>query len=165
MTLIKRWLPAPLLSLSLLALWLLLQQSLAPAQWLLGAVLAVAIPRMVAPLRPPAGPVRRPLVLVRLVLAVGVEVVVSALQVALGVLRARRRPPRGAFVTVPLELRSAHALAALAVITAVIPGTVWCELAPDRSTLLLHVFDLGDEAEFIADFKRRHERPLKEIFE
>ena len=89
----------------------------------------------------------------------------SAVEVGLGVVRARRRPPRGRFVVVPLELRDEHALAALAMITAVIPGTVWAELAPDRSALLLHVFDLADEAAFIAHFKRDYEHPLKEIFE
>ena len=68
-------------------------------------------------------------------------------------------------MVVPLELRDAHALAALAVITTVMPGTVWSELAPDRSALLLHVFDLADEAAFIAHFKARYEQPLKEIFE
>lgn len=31
-------------------------------------------------------------------------------------------------------------------ITTVVPGTVWSELALDRSVLLLHVFDLEDEA-------------------
>ena len=50
-------------------------------------------------------------------------------------------------------------------ITAVIPGTVWSELAPDRSALLIHVFDLDDEATFIAHFKSDYEQPLKEIFE
>ena len=56
-------------------------------------------------------------------------------------------------------------LAALAVITAVVPGTVWCELAPDRSVLRLHVFDVEDDDRFIAYYKSRYERPLQEIFE
>jgi multicomponent K+:H+ antiporter subunit E len=89
----------------------------------------------------------------------------SALDVARGVLRAGRQPPRGRFVVVPLELRNAHALTALAMITTVVPGTVWSELAPDRSALLLHVFDLDEEGPFIAHFKSRYERPLREIFE
>ncbi|NML15756.1 Na+/H+ antiporter subunit E [Azohydromonas caseinilytica] len=161
----RRWLPAPLLSAALFVLWLMLQESLSPGHLLLGAVLALVIPVLTAPLRPAAGPMRRPLVLGRLILMVGVEVVVSALQVGRGVLRSRRRPPRGRFVVIPLELRDEHALAALAVITAVIPGTVWCELAPDRSALLLHVFDVEDEAAFIDSYKRRYERPLQEIFE
>jgi multicomponent K+:H+ antiporter subunit E len=85
--------------------------------------------------------------------------------VAAGVWRAKARPPRGAFVVVPLELRDVHALAALTMITAVVPGTVWSELAPDRSALLIHVFDLDDEAAFIQHFKTDYEQPLKEIFE
>ncbi|WP_298232690.1 Na+/H+ antiporter subunit E [uncultured Azohydromonas sp.] len=161
----KRWLPAPLLSAALFALWLMLQESLSPAHLLLGGVLAVLLPRLMAPLRPPSGPVRRPLVLARLILTVGHDVVLSALQVAHGTLRARWRPPRGRFVLIPLELRDEHALAALSVITAVVPGTVWCELAPDRSALLLHVFDVGDEAAFVNHYKQRYERPLREIFQ
>jgi len=39
------------------------------------------------------------------------------------------------------------------------------ELAHDRSAFLLHVFDLAADAEFVAYFKRRYERPLIEIFQ
>ena len=49
-------------------------------------------------------------------------------------------------------------------VTTVVPGTVWSELALDRSALLLHVFDLDDEAAFIARYKARYEHPLLEIF-
>jgi multicomponent K+:H+ antiporter subunit E len=38
-------------------------------------------------------------------------------------------------------------------------------LALDRSILLMHVFDLADEASFIAHFKATYERPLMEIFQ
>ena len=158
-------LPSPWLSLGLFAGWLLLTRSASLGQALLGAVVAVAAPLLMAPLRPRPGPLRNFGVLLRLITRVGVEVVRSAVEVGLGVARMRRRPPRGSFVVVPLELRDEHALAALAMITAVIPGTVWAELAPDRSALLLHVFDLADEADFIAHFKRDYELPLKEIFE
>ncbi|MFG6433650.1 Na+/H+ antiporter subunit E [Roseateles sp. LYH14W] len=162
----KRWLPAPLLSAGLFALWLVLNQSLGLGHLLLGALVALAMPVLMAPLRPAAGPLRRPRQLVRLVLYVGVDVVKSALVVGRTVLRASRRPPQGRFVTVPMDLHHAHGLAALAIITTVVPGTVWSELAPDRSALLLHVFDLdaADEAAFIAHFKARYERPLLEIF-
>ena len=49
-------------------------------------------------------------------------------------------------------------------ITSIVPGTVWCELSNDRSAVLLHVLEPGDEAAFVADYKARYERPLKEIF-
>ncbi len=161
----KRWLPAPLLSAGLFAGWLLLNRPPGLGQLLLGAAVAVVMPLLMAPLRPAAPPIRHPLVLAVLILRVGRDVVVSALDVGRGVLGSQRRAPRGQFVVVPLELRDSHALAALAMITTVVPGTVWAELAPDRSALLLHVFDLGDEAAFIDHFKSRYERPLQEIFE
>ena len=161
----KRLLPAPLLSVALFALWLLLNQQLTPGHLLLAGLLAVAVPLVCAPLRPLPVRVRRPGVVLRLAGAVVRDVVVSNVEVAWGVLRAGSRPPRSAFVRIPLELRDANGLAALAVITTIVPGTVWSELAFDRSAFLLHVFDLGDEAAFVAHFKARYERPLLEIFE
>jgi len=161
----KRMLPAPLLSVALFALWLVLNQSLSVAHLLLAAALALAAPLLSAPLRPLPVRIRRPGVVARLILAVGYDVLLSNLQVGLGVLRAAGTPPQGTFVKIPLDLRDAHALAALSIITTVVPGTVWSELALDRSILLLHVFDLDNEAAFITRFKRRYERPLMEIFE
>lgn len=161
----KRILPAPWLSLGIFGGWLLLNQSLSPGQLLLAVVVALAMPLLFSALRPRSGPLRRWGVLARLIMLVGADVVTSALDVAFGVLRARRQPPHSAFVTVPLELRDPHALAALAIITTVVPGTVWSELAADHSALLVHVFDVPDEAAFVAHFKQTYERPLKEIFE
>lgn len=160
----KRLLPSPWLSLGLFCGWLLLARSTSVGQVLLGLLAAVLLPLLMAPLRPAPGPLRHGRRLAALVLRVGVDVVRSAIDVAVGVFRAGRRPPRSAFVVVPLDLHDLHGLAALAMITAVIPGTVWCELAPDRSTLLLHIFDLDDEARFIAHFKADYEQPLKEVF-
>lgn len=161
----NRLFPAPLLSLSLFALWLLLNLSVSPGNLLLGTALGVLAPVLMAPLRPQYAHVRRPWVIAKLIGRVGLDVIVSNLQVARGVLRAHRHPPRSAFVHIPLQLRDAHGLAALSMITTVVPGTVWSELALDRSVLLLHVFDLQDEAAFIEHFKHTYERPLMEIFE
>ncbi|MGN8251116.1 Na+/H+ antiporter subunit E [Pseudomonas sp. SMV7] len=161
----KRLFPAPLLSLSLFALWLLLNLSLSPGNLLLGAVLGVLAPLLMAPLRPQHAHVRRPLAVARLLGRVAVDVIMSNLLVARGVLRAGKQPPCSAFVHIPLSLRDAHGLAALSMITTVVPGTVWSELALDRSVLLLHVFDLDDEAAFIRHFKDTYERPLMEIFQ
>lgn len=161
----KRWLPAPWLSLGIFGGWLLLNQSLAAAQLLLAAAVALVMPVLLASLRPAPGPLRHWGVLLTLILRVGIDVVTSALDVAAAVMRSNKRPPRSAFVTVPLDVRDTHALAALSIITAVVPGTVWSELAPDHSVLLLHVFDVTDQAAFIEHFKQTYERPLQEIFE
>ena len=161
----RRLLPSPWLSLALLGGWLLLTRSFSLGQLLLGVTVAVVMPLLMAPLRPRPGPLRRWGVLVRLIVRVGRDVLRSGAQVAVGVWRAQTRPPHGTFVVVPLELHAVHALAALPTITAVVPGTVWSELAPDRSAWLNHVFDLDDEAAFIQHFKTDYERPLKEVCE
>ncbi|MFJ4055115.1 Na+/H+ antiporter subunit E [Pseudomonas sp. NPDC089743] len=161
----SRLFPAPLLSVALFVLWLLLNLSVSPGNLLLAAVLGILAPLLMAPLRPQHARVRRPLMVVKLLGRVGNDVIQSNLQVALSVLRAGQHPPRSAFVHIPLDLRDAHGLAALSMITTVVPGTVWSELALDRSVLLLHVFDLKDENAFIEHFKHAYERPLMEIFQ
>ena len=161
----KRLFPAPWLSLALWILWLVLNLSISPGHLLLGAILGVLAPLMMAPLRPLPIRIRRPWVIIRLFFLVGRDVIVSNLLVAWGVLTCGSRPPRSRFVKIPLDLRDANGLAALSMITTVVPGTIWSELALDRSVLLLHVFDLDDEAQFIRHFKDTYERPLMEIFE
>ena len=160
----KRLLPAPLLSASLFVLWLVLNQSVSAGHLLLAAVLSILVPRLTARLRPGRPRVRRPGLLLHLTLTVGIDVLASGCEVAWGVLRSAWRTPNGAFVRIPLELRDPAALASLAIITTVVPGTVWSELSLDRTALLLHVFDLEDEAAFVARYKSRYEQPLKEIF-
>ncbi|WP_443691692.1 Na+/H+ antiporter subunit E [Pseudomonas sp.] len=161
----KRLFPAPLLSLALWLLWLVLNLSLSPGNLLLGALLGVVAPLLMKPLGPLPVRIRRPGVMLKLFLRVGCDVVSSNIAVSWTVWNAKRRPPRSAFVKVPLDLRDANGLAALSMITTVIPGTVWSELALDRSVLLMHVFDLNDEAQFIEHFKHCYERPLMEIFQ
>ncbi len=159
----KRLFPAPWLSVALIGLWLLLNLSMSLGNLLLAILFGVLAPRLMAPLRPLPVRIRKPATLLRLCLLVGRDVLVSNLLVFCQVWRPQM--PRSAFVKVPLQLRDANGLAALAVICTVIPGTVWSELALDRSVLLIHVFDLDDEAGFIEHFKTTYERPLLEIFQ
>lgn len=161
----KRLFPAPLLSLALWLLWLVLNLSISPGHLLLGAVLGLLAPLLMAPLRPLPVRIRKPGTILKFLCLVGWDVVVSNFQVGLSVWRLESRPPRSAFVRIPLDLHDAHGLAALAMVTTVVPGTVWSELALDRSVLLMHVFDLEDEAQFIEHFKTTYERPLMEIFQ
>ncbi|WP_411389032.1 Na+/H+ antiporter subunit E [Pseudomonas sp. MPB23] len=161
----KRLFPAPWLSLALWVLWLVLNLSASPGNLLLGALMGFLAPLLMAPLRPLPIRIRRPGTIIRLFFLVGRDVIVSNLHVAWGVLVCGSRPPRSRFIKIPLDLRDANGLAALSMITTVVPGTIWSELALDRSILLLHVFDLDDEARFIEHFKTTYERPLMEIFE
>lgn len=161
----KRLAPAPLTSAALFALWLLLARSTSPANIFIALVLAVAVPVLTRNLRPTHVRVRHPLLVLRYILSTGCDVLLSNFQVAWGVVAWRTRRPQAKFVVVPLDLKDPVGLAALAMVTTVVPGTVWSELALDRSALLLHVWDVDDESTFIARFKKRYEQPLREIFE
>jgi multicomponent K+:H+ antiporter subunit E len=145
--------------------WLLLNQSLHPATLLLAALLAVAVPLLTRSLRPASATVRRPGVALRLAGCVLLDLVQSAFDVARLLLTRRTRDIRSHFVQVPLEMRDPAALAVLAMILCLTPGTAWAEISMDRSSLLIHLFDNADDAAFIAMVKARYERPLMEIFE
>jgi len=160
----KRLLPTPLASAILFVTWLLLSQHVGVATLAMATVVAVAVPLLTFPLRPLPARVRRPRAAVELLMTVAVDTVVSNLQVARSVWQFRAIP-RSAFVRIPLDLNDANGLAVLAMITTIVPGTVWCELAVDRRTMLLHVFDVDDEAAFIVRYKSRYERRLLEVFE
>jgi len=159
----NRWLPFPLLSLSLLAMWLLLNQTLAPAHLLLGAALALGGALVLAELQAPEGRVRRGTAIAELFWLVLVDVVRSNLAVARLVLYRRERV--AGFVHLPLAMRHPGALAVLACIITATPGTSWARFDRRRNVIVIHVFDLIDEHEWMHTFKQRYERRLMEIFE
>lgn len=162
----RRWIPSPLLSISLLAMWLLLNQSVEPAHLLLGGALAIAAPLLARPLQPHGyARLRRPLAMLRLLGMATVEIIRSSLGVGQIILLRRTRDVNSRFIRVPLDLRSPHGLALLSCLINSTPGTVWVDLLPERHELLLHVFDLHDEAWWIDTIKTSYEGPIIEVFE
>ena len=161
----NRWLPFPLLSAALLAMWLLLNQSVAPGHLLLGAGLAVAGGRVLALLQAPAGRTRRrALAAAQLLGLVFADIVRSNVAVARIVLHPGVRKRNSGFLSMPLEVRHPGALAALACIITATPGTSWARYDAARNILTIHVLDLIDEATWTRLFKERYERRLQEIF-
>jgi len=161
----RRLVPAPLLSALLFALWLLLNRTLGAGHVLLALALALAIPLLTAGLRPVPVRIRRPAVVLRLLLRVLLDALRSNLAVARLLLRPGSRRHPCAFVQVPLALRDPNGLAVLAMIVCLTPGTAWAELSLDRSMLLLHALEVDDAARLAAQVKARYEQPLMEIFE
>lgn len=162
---IARILPSLTLSATLFVVWILLHQSLHPATLLSALVVAVVVPLITRSLRPASVMMRRPDVLVRLALIVLRDMVRSAWLVGKELLSKRNADIHSAFLRVPLDTRDPNALAGLAMIVCLTPGTAWAELSMDRSVLLLHVFELKDEQGMIDMIKTRYERPLMQIFE
>lgn len=161
----QKLLPAPLVSVGLFLVWLLLNQSTSAGHMLLAAVLAVCLPLLLGTLRPQRVRVRRPMTVLRLCACVVWDTTTSNLAVLRALLRPG--PPRHAadFVLIDLQLRDPNALAVLAMIVSITPGTVWAELSLDRSMLMLHVLEVDDAKAIAEHVKSRYERPLMEIFE
>ena len=162
---IRRLLPSPLLTLSLAALWLLLNGAISTGQVLLALLLGVVVPLAVRSLRPTPVRVRLPGALLLLVGRVAFDVLESNWRVLRGTLAPSSSAPAGGFITVPLALRDPNGLAVLAAIMCALPGTIWSEMALDGSELRVHLFELGDPQAEVAIIKSRYERLLMEIFE
>lgn len=164
MSLFKRVLPHPWLSLSMLIGWQLLMNQVSAGSLVMGAVLAILIPWLTNvfwPNPPTSCRVDRLLLFVCRVL---VDIVTANLQVAKLILGPRREL-RPAFVEYPLSLQHEFSISVLASTISLTPGTVSADISADRKTLLIHGLDIGDEQELIEHIRRRYEQPLKEVFE
>ncbi len=161
----RRWLPFPLLAAALLAMWLLLNESVGPGAVLLGGVLALGASRLLARLGPPRARLRRPRAALGLAAIVLAEIVRSNIAVAGIILRPGMQGRRSGFVRIPLDMRDPYGLATLACIITATPGTLWVEYDSAGSAMLLHVLDLIDEEAWARTIKDRYERRLMEIFE
>lgn len=155
--------PYPLLTLFLLVMWLLLN-GLTPGHLLLGSMVAVFAAWAMAALRPCKPKLRKWYLLPKLVGLVMLDIIRSNIAVSIVILRGRAKGHRSSFIDLPLELKDPTALAVLAVIVTGTPGSAWLEYDRRRSSVLLHVFDLVDEDEWVDLLKKRYERLLLEIF-
>ncbi len=157
-------LPSPLLSLALLVTWPVLNQSWTLGQWLIGAVLAIAIPYASIGLRESRPTLHRPLTILALFGVFVWDIVVANLEVARRILGPEARiHPR--FIWVPLDLRDPHGIVTLGCIISMTPGSLSADLSADRRHLLVHLLSEDDEAGAIAHIKARYETPLIAIFE
>lgn len=160
----RRLLPSPVLSASLLATWLILNGSLSAGQWLMGLALALSVPLATQKLRPGHPRGRHLGLIVRLALRVMRDTAWANVDVARRVLGPERHL-RPAFVQVPLDLRSPHAAVSLMAVISLTPGTLSAELDEQMQTLLVHALHVEDEAAMVAAIKADYETPLREIFE
>ena len=159
----RRLFPHPAESLLLLVCWLLLVNSVAFGQWLLGAFLGWAIPFCFRPLLIERPFRWHPLKLARFLVMVMGDIVVANFQVARLTL-GRVQALRPAFVAVPIDLDNELAISVLVSVVSLTPGSLPADLSADRRTLLVHGLDVADAAAMVAGIKSRYEAPLKEIF-
>ncbi len=160
----KRLFPHPLLTIFLLILWLILQQSAGLGHILLGGLVAIVASLAANLIIPEPLIVRRPLKVLQLIAVAGLDIVRSNIAVML-ILFNPRPQPTAAFIEMPLKLTNTFGLAVLACLITATPGSAWLEYDRERSTVLIHVFDLVDADEWVETIKNRYESLLMEIFQ
>lgn len=159
----SKWLPNPLISVTLLVTWILLWGSIGAGVILLGAVFAWIIPLYTSRFWPNPPRVASVGAVVRFVPIVIWDIIVANIAVALLIVgpNAKLRPR---FFRVPIDLKDDLAITLLGGIISMTPGTVTTDVSEDRKALIVHGLDVPDEAEVVRNIKDRYEKPLKEIF-
>ena len=161
---LKRIFPHPLLSLTLLFVWLMLVNKVTVGNILLGGFLGIVVPILTSPYWPGRPELKRPFLAIPYVLIVLWDIVVASFQVAMIVLFKPRDRVRSQWIVVPLDLTSPEAISVLAGTITMTPGTVSALLASDGSRLLVHCLHTDDPEGVRAQIKSRYESRLKEIF-
>lgn len=156
-------LPYPLLTLSLVGMWLLLN-GFSLGHLLLGTFVAIFASWAFAALRPEKPRLRKWYLLPKLFALAFSDIIRSNIAVARVIISGRPRGHHSGFLLLPLELEDRTALALLAVILTSTPGSAWLEYDSRERTVLLHVLDLIDEEEWVSTIKNRYEKLLMEIF-
>lgn len=161
---LRRVIPSPLATVITLIVWLLLNNTVAPAHVVLGALLGIVLPHLTARFTVEGSRIKNFTALLELAVVFLWDVVVANLQVIVLVLgpRARLRPR---LVEVPLDVSSPLAISTLAGIISLTPGTVSVELSADQRLLTVHSLRVNDVQAAAHGMKQRYERRLLEIFE
>ncbi len=149
-------------SLAILLTWLVLNDSFSPGHLAFGVFLGLLIPAVLGRLWPEGIVVREPLLALRLLLTLLGDILVANLQVARLIL-GPQSALQSKFVWIPLELRNPNAIAALATMVTLTPGTLSARITADRRWLLVHALDAPDEQALARTIKQRYEQPISRI--
>lgn len=159
----KHLLPHPLLSLTILMLWMILAATASVGNFIMGGLLAVLIPRIMIGFWPERSFMSHPMTALRLVGVFIADVVVANLTVARLILGPISRL-KSEFVEIPLDTNDVFVSTLLGSIVALTPGTVSVDIDRDRWVLLVHALHVEDTQALINTIKSRYEAPLREIF-
>ena len=162
---LKRLIPHPLLSITLVLVWIGLVNKFTLGNLILGVTFGIIIPMLTAPYWPNRPKIGKPLRGLEYVMVVLWDIVMANIQVAAIILFKRDQDIHSQWVVVPLELTSAEAITVLAGTITMTPGTVSATLAADGGSILVHCLHTDDPDGVRDEIKSRYERRLKEIFQ
>ena len=162
---LRKLLPHPFLTLTLIVVWQMLVNKLTLGNLLLGTILALIIPVITSPYWPNRPKLRSAPRIVEYIFVVLWDICVANVQVAYVILFKTNASTKPAWISIPLELRTPEAITVLAGTITMTPGTVSCDVVADGRSLLVHCLDAADPDAVRDEIKTRYEARLKEIFE
>lgn len=160
----RKLFPHPVLSVFMLVMWLLMANDFGAGQILLGAIVGWMIPYLTQSFWPQTTYLYRPILAIRFLLRVLMDIVRANIEIALLILGPRRNL-HPAFMRVPLDLKEDFTITIFANTISLTPGTVSVDLQMEEGYLIVHGLNVKDVDAAIAQMKARYEAPLKEIFE
>jgi len=161
---LRTLLPYPLLALGLALMWLLLS-GVSRGSVVLAVAVALIGTHALKLLGEASPHIRRWAAIPEFAGLMFYDIILSNIAVARILLLGMGKARRSGFVTIPLKMRSPSGLAVLAIVITSTPGTAWIDYNVARNELLIHVFDLVDEEEWVRLIQNRYERLLRETFE
>lgn len=161
---IRRLVPHPWLSLTILLAWMMLVNRFAWGSLVFAAILGLAIPAIAAVWWPGGQVLRRPLNLVPYVAIVVWDIIKANIAVARIVLFMPKSALRPCWLPVPLRLTSPEGIGVLAGTITLTPGTVTCGISEDGRHLLVHCLHAPDPDAVREEIVERYESRLLEIF-
>ena len=162
---LSKILPHPLLTLTLIAVWQMLMNTVTVGTLVFGAILGVVVPIMTAAYWPDRPRLLKPFLFAEYCLIVLWDIIVANVIVAGIVLFKPNSQIQSRWVSVPIDLKSAEAVTMLAGTITMTPGTLTADISACGRALLVHCLDTDDPDAVRDEIKQRYERRLKEIFE
>ena len=159
----RRIIPHPGLSVLLLLVWMLLQNSLSFGALVVGIAIGILVPIFTAPFWPGRPRIGYLHAFAYLALVIW-DIVVANFEVAWIILFRRNRDLRPAWLVIPIGLDTPEAITVLAGTISLTPGTVSADVSACGCFLLVHALDVADPEAEIAKIKARYEARLQKIF-
>ncbi len=163
-----RNLPMPWTSLVVFIGWQMLMGSVSLLSVLSGLLFAWGLPKLTSRFVPAVSGASKPMVIMRLMVVVLIDIIkgnVIVARLVLGPL-SKLNP---IFITVPVETDHPYVISLLASIITMTPGTVSARVheTPDSpgSSIVVHVLACDDAPALIEEIKTRYEKPLLEIYQ
>ena len=163
-SLFRRFIPHPLLTITLTIVWVFLQNEFSWGMAVFGLILGILIPYATSPWWPSSPQSFSMTKMSGYALIVLWDIIVANIEVAWIVLTVPNDKLKPAWISIPLDLRSPEAITMLAGTITLTPGTVSADLSDKGHCLLVHVLHTDDADAVRDDIKTRYEARLKEIF-